>query len=112
MLTLIEGCAEYEYQNVPYKSLLEDMGIDTSDLSCEIQLPICTQLSLGDEFNERTTRHLSEDLNLGLGSQKRAGKKEMKISDCGIKINPTEARTAPSKKNGFLLPKRPQVLSL
>ncbi len=54
MLSSIEGCAEYEYQTVPYRSLLEDMGINVpNDLTCEVQVPICTRLSFGDAFQER-----------------------------------------------------------
>ena len=84
MLTLIEGCAEYEYQNVPYKSLLEDMGIDTSDLSCEIQLPICTQLSLGDEFNVRL-QYLAETFGAAYEQAESSLSRSRQLFDSGTR---------------------------
>ena len=42
----------------------------------------------------------------------KAGSTAMNISACGINTNPIEAKIAPAKKKGFLLPNRPQVLSL
>ena len=60
-------------------------GISTEFLfnDAEIKTEIeFRRLFIGDEFNDRTTRHIAENLNLGSGSQKRAGRRE--IIDCDV----------------------------
>ena len=84
MLTLIEGCAEYEYQNVPYKSLLGDMGINATGVACEIQLPICTQLSLGDEFNERL-QYLAETFGAAYEQAESSLSRSRQLFDSGTR---------------------------
>ncbi len=53
------------------------------------------RLFIGVEFDQRTTRHNSENFNLGKGSQKRAGKKE--IIDCDV-YNELDENQAISKE--------------
>lgn len=77
----LKNKAEY---NV-YSFKIQPDGISTEFLfdDAEIKSEIeSKRLFIGDEFNERTTRHLSDNLNLGSGSQKRAGRRE--IIDCDV----------------------------
>lgn len=65
---------------------------DDAEIKSEIE---SKRLFIGDEFNERTTRHVTENLNLGTGSQKRAGRRE--IIDCDV-YNEADENQALSKE--------------
>jgi ABC-type thiamine transport system ATPase subunit len=52
---------------------------DDAEIKSEIE---SNRLFIGDEFNEKTNLHITENLNLGIGSNKLAGRR--KIIDCDV----------------------------
>jgi ABC-type lipoprotein export system ATPase subunit len=77
---------------------IQPLGISTEFLfdDSEIKSDVSgKRLYIGDEFNERSTRHNLENLNLGKDSQKRAGKRE--IIDCDV-YNEQDENIALSKE--------------
>ncbi|WBL43019.1 AAA family ATPase [Algoriphagus halophytocola] len=81
-----------EYGINSFKISPEGISMEFLFTEEEIKIEISgKRLYIGDEFNDKTTRHFEKDLVLGQGSQKRAGKKEIIDSDVFDKGNENHA---------------------
>lgn len=77
----------FSFKIVPDKISTEFLFID-KDIKTEVA---DKRLYIGDEFNENSTRHFSENLILGINSSKRAGKKEIIDTDVFDENNENKA---------------------